>query len=185
MINKKLIVFIPGPPQGKGRARAFITKDRQRRPTVAHYTPDKTAKYEEVIASHGMCARVQAKINKFEHPVKLSICAMMPIPVSWPKWKKKLAVKGYIAPTIKPDLDNIEKVVADAFNGVIWKDDTQVVSGEKYQIYSNRIGIIATIEQTGQYSANVKKTDIDPRLLGKDDFPDFPQPALIKLEPGQ
>lgn len=177
---KSLLVFIPGPPQGKGRARAVITKDRYRRPTIAHYTPDQTAKYEEVVASSGMCARVQAKLKKFGGPVKLSICALTPTPVSWPKWKKTLALKGYIAPTVKPDLDNIEKVVADAFNDVVWIDDTQVVSGTKDQIYSARVGVIVLVEETGQYSNNVKKTDIDPGLLGAD-APDFPLPDLVKL----
>lgn len=34
---------------------------------------------------------------------------------------------GIIRPTIKPDVDNIAKVILDSLNGLAYKDDKQIV----------------------------------------------------------
>jgi Holliday junction resolvase RusA-like endonuclease len=50
-----------------------------------------------------------------------------PIRASWTKAKTSGALAGHIAPTIKPDPDNVAKIWFDAFNNCMWKDDTQVI----------------------------------------------------------
>jgi Holliday junction resolvase RusA-like endonuclease len=32
-----------------------------------------------------------------------------------------------VAPTKKPDFDNIAKIISDACNGIVYKDDAQIV----------------------------------------------------------
>lgn len=49
------------------------------------------------------------------------------IPSSWSKSKQNDAEKGYIKPTLAPDVDNYVKAIKDALNGVCYKDDSQVV----------------------------------------------------------
>ena len=36
--------------------------------------------------------------------------------------------RGEIFPTVKPDCDNIIKIVCDALNGLAYRDDSQVVA---------------------------------------------------------
>ena len=45
--------------------------------------------------------------------------------------------KGEIRPTVKPDWDNIGKIISDALNGIAYKDDAQVVSCTVEKRYSN------------------------------------------------
>ncbi|WP_423739225.1 RusA family crossover junction endodeoxyribonuclease [Clostridium sporogenes] len=35
---------------------------------------------------------------------------------------------GIVRPTIKPDVDNIAKVILDSLNGLAYKDDKQIVT---------------------------------------------------------
>lgn len=49
--------------------------------------------------------------------------------------KPKSAGKKRPYPTVKPDLDNLEKLVKDACNGILWHDDAQVVQVVKRKIY--------------------------------------------------
>jgi Holliday junction resolvase RusA-like endonuclease len=71
-----------------------------------------------------------------EGPVEMTLFIVMPIPQSWPAWKREMAVAGQIMPTTKPDSDNVEKAVKDALNGVVWGDDAQVVSTVKAKLYA-------------------------------------------------
>lgn len=158
----RLIIFIPGTPQGKGRARSVRTKNRAGEDTIAHYTPEATLIYEERIRSEATCELLMKRTKLLLNPVKLKIVAQMPVPQRWPKWKKELALKGLIAPTVKPDLDNIEKVVLDAFNKIVWKDDTQVVKVEKSQFYATRVGVGVIIEETPQFSHDIRRQDLPP-----------------------
>ena len=60
-------------------------------------------------------------------PVSLDVIFFMPIPASISK-KKRGEYEGCAIPhTKKPDLDNLVKFVKDCANGVLWRDDSQVV----------------------------------------------------------
>ena len=120
--------YVPGQPQGKGRARS--TKSGH------HYTPEKTRNYENAI---GLIAK-SAMNNKepFNKYVRVEIIAFYVIPKNWPIKKKDKAFLGEIRPTTKPDLDNIAKVVLDAMNKIVYNDDSQVVGLvviKKYDIF--------------------------------------------------
>ena len=58
-------------------------------------------------------------------PCKVLIRAQFQIPKSWTKAKKLQAEQREIFPG-KPDIDNVAKIVLDAFNGVVFEDDAQV-----------------------------------------------------------
>lgn len=111
---------IPGEPVAKGRARAFVRNGH-----IAHHTPDKTARYENLVK----LAAQEAMHGKppCEGPVKLTVCAYMGIGTSWSKKRQAAALEGRERPTKKPDVDNIVKAIKDGLNGVAWRDDSQVV----------------------------------------------------------
>lgn len=58
----------------------------------------------------------------------------MQIPASWSK-KQRAAAEGKPVP-VKPDIDNLVKGLFDAANGIVWKDDNQVVRCEAEKLYS-------------------------------------------------
>lgn len=102
---------------GKGRPR-FTTKSGFSRV----YTPKKTKDYEELIQQ--CFYRTGAK--KSEKALRIKIYAYKGIPKSTTKKLfKALLDKTYLC-TVKPDIDNISKVVLDALNHVAYEDDTQV-----------------------------------------------------------
>lgn len=68
-------------------------------------------------------------------PCTLAVTAVMPIPLSWSKKKRQAALEGHVRHTVKPDWDNIGKVVSDALNGVTWVDDSQVYWANVKKIY--------------------------------------------------
>lgn len=118
----KVIFTVPGEPQGKARARTCGGHT---------YTPEKTVLYENLIKTE--YAR-QCGNRKFAtlsdgtaQPVAVRIEAVYGIPKSYSKKKRERALNGELAPTKKPDADNIAKVVCDALNGVAYVDDTQVI----------------------------------------------------------
>ncbi len=119
MLN--VITFtIPGQPIAKGRTRSFI-----RNGNVAHYTPEKTARYENLVRLAAQQA--MGEQTPVESAVVLIVRAFLSIPTSWSLKKQQAAAIGEITPTKRPDLDNIIKAIKDGANGVTWKDDSQVI----------------------------------------------------------
>lgn len=64
---------------------------------------------------------------RFVPPIILEVNAYFAIPKSYPKKKAALCSQNILRPTCKPDMDNIVKAVADALNGVAYRDDSAIV----------------------------------------------------------
>jgi len=125
----RLVFSIPGAPIGKGRPRVTTAGGH------AHaYTPVKTASYEAFVAQTYKSSFPRQ--NALTDPIDLVLRAYYPIPTSWPQSKKAKALAEIIMPTVKPDLDNVIKCIADALNGVAWEDDKQIVSVRAEKHYS-------------------------------------------------
>ena len=67
----------------------------------------------------GQIGRAHAPAAPFIAPVRLTATFLMPRP--------KSAAKRILFPMTRPDLDNCLHKLSDQFNGVFWKDDSQVV----------------------------------------------------------
>lgn len=133
-----LTITIPGAPVGKGRARA--TRGGRM------YTPAKTANTEAFVK---LCA-VQALPSGFEivvEPLLVAVEAICLVPASWSQKKAKEALAGFIRPTGKPDLDNIAKLYCDALNGIVWKDDSQIVDMKLTKRYGAEPKTIITVRK--------------------------------------
>lgn len=111
---------IPGEPVAKGRA-----KFARRGNFVTTYTPDKTARYENLVKLAAQ--QEMGETAPAEGACSLVVRAFMAIPASWSMKKQRAAALGELTPTKRPDLDNIVKAIKDGANGVTWKDDSQVV----------------------------------------------------------
>jgi len=125
-LNSSVVVELPGEPRAKGRPRFG---------NGHAFTPQATRNYENdlrFMAKRAMQGRVL-----FEGPVRVEILALFSVPKSWSKIKQVRALMHTIRPTGKPDLDNIFKVV-DALNGIVWRDDSQVVNATIIKKYSDQ-----------------------------------------------
>ena len=138
----RLAFTVPGKPQGKARARICTDKKGHTR----SYTPEKTAQYEELIRvmykqAHGTF-QFDDKI-----PLFLSIVAIFPLPKSATKKEKADMTNRVLLPIKIPDTDNIIKIVADALNGVAYRDDAQIVRVEASKFYGEKPRLFIRIEE--------------------------------------
>jgi Holliday junction resolvase RusA-like endonuclease len=72
-----------------------------------------------------------------EGPLKVTVEAFFEVPRSWSKVKRENALCGLLRPIGKPDADNVLKCT-DALNGVVWRDDSQIVMAIISKRYSDR-----------------------------------------------
>jgi Holliday junction resolvase RusA-like endonuclease len=119
-----------GNPVGKGRPRAT-----SRGGFVRMYTDAKTLGFESAVADEARIA--MREWQAFNTPMQLQLSAYYPIPKSWSKKKRQMAMDGEIHPQVKPDLDNVMKAVLDAMNGVVYVDDSQVINMVATKRYSS------------------------------------------------
>lgn len=104
---------ISGEPRGK------------QRPRVANghaYTPIETRQYEDAVRYQYLASGGK----EFPLRVQMKIVAYYSIPKATTKAVRKLMLAGDIRPTRKPDVDNVLKIIADALNGVAYKDDAAI-----------------------------------------------------------
>lgn len=141
---EKIKFIVPGAPYGKGRPR-FRNVGQFQQP----YTPEKTVTYENLIKleyerqCHGM------RYGK-EDALGMLITAYKPIPSSASKKKLRLMLDRLIFPGKKPDWDNIGKIICDALNGIVWKDDAQIVDGRVVKLYAEQPRVEVEIWRIGQ-----------------------------------
>lgn len=133
---------IPGEPRGKGRPRF------QRRGDYVHtYTPDGTARYENLVA---MMYYNAAKNTKLEGPIAMDAYIFFEVPKSKSKKVRQAMLDGEIMPTIKCDIDNIVKIVLDGLNKVAFDDDKQVVDLTAHKRYSLQPRVIISLKEMNE-----------------------------------
>ncbi|MDL2280831.1 RusA family crossover junction endodeoxyribonuclease [Selenomonadales bacterium OttesenSCG-928-I06] len=113
----------------------------QGRPRFARHGAFVRTYEQEKFTNHKTLVRYAAIEVKPESlllsPVKCIIRLYKSPPKSFSKKKLELALSEKLRPTTKPDIDNCIKLIYDALNGVIWKDDTQVVESICSKYYSD------------------------------------------------
>ena len=122
---------IPGEPQGKGRPRFAHVGGRP-----MAFTPDKTVLYENLVAMEYRC---QCGGKRFDDhaALVLEVHAYYAIPLSVSRKRRNLMQSGKLRPTIKPDWDNIGKVIADSLNQIAYRDDAQIVEARICKYYAD------------------------------------------------
>ena len=143
-MNRKIEFFVPGAPVGKGRPRAA-----RRGTGVVMFTPEKTAGYEALVAAAASNAMRAEAGPLFTGPLEAVLEMRIPIPASWSKAHKAAALAGTELPTSKPDIDNVAKAILDACNGVVFRDDAQVVMLVATKAFSDEPGVRVVIRECG------------------------------------
>lgn len=94
-----------------------IPKARPRMTRRGHaFTPEKTRIFEHQVA---LLAKQQYYMQPIEGPIACELAFFFASP-------KRPKCKSY--PLGKVDLDNVCKALLDACNGILWKDDSQIVT---------------------------------------------------------
>lgn len=137
-----MIFEVKGRPQGKARARTFFD---ERIGKMRSVTPESTKSYEELIrwsfVSQG------GKYGGNTAAFRVEISARYDVPQSWSKKKRAAALSGEILPKVKPDCDNLIKVVLDALNGVAYNDDRQVIYVACRKKYAEEGSVLVKIDE--------------------------------------
>lgn len=139
----KVVFLVPGKPQGKARARTFVNATGKSQ----SMTPENTLLYENLIKARYINAAKGARFSEGT-PVVLKIKAQFLPAKSASKKRKADMLAGRELPLKKPDIDNIVKVVADALNGVAYRDDTQIIRVVAEKEYAATEGLLVTVEDS-------------------------------------
>ena len=130
-----LMYTVYGEPVGKGRPR-FVRRGN----FTQTYTPAKTKSYEDEIKMFAKAA--MGATEPLETPVEVFLYIRNSVPESYSKKRTEACLSGQEKPTKKPDLDNVAKAYLDAMNGVVYKDDCQIISLHVTKVYAE----IAAVE---------------------------------------
>ena len=126
--------MVEGTPVPKGRPR-FARRGK----FVSTYSPKTTVDYETKVAEAAQLA--MGSSEPLETPVGAYIYITLPIPASYSKKRKQDCLSGQERPTKKSDIDNFCKAVFDGMNGIVFVDDSQVVSLHSTKVYGT-IGMV-------------------------------------------
>ena len=138
MFKTNFVVY--GMPVGKQRPRF-----RRQGNFVRTYTAPKTKSYEDEVQVEA--AKAMGDQEPLETPVVVCIYIMFPVPASYSKKRTKDCLDKIERPTKKPDIDNVAKAVTDAMNGIVYKDDSQIVSMHLTKVYADTAGVHVYISE--------------------------------------
>lgn len=120
MIDDEVRTFsVLGKVKGKQRPKVAM------RGGYAHaYTPPQTVDYETYIKQCYL--DLHHDKEPMQGALRIVVSCYYRIPKSFSNIKRQEARIGNIAPIVKPDLDNVIKVICDALNTIAYHDDNQI-----------------------------------------------------------
>lgn len=153
---KKIAVTVYGHSVAKARARVVRNKKDDPKAGSHAFTPKKTVEWEASIYGQSLASKPP---YPWDGPVALGVVFFKRIPRSMSKKKKQQALDGTRRPAgSRDDYDNMIKAVKDAFNGLYWLDDGQVV---EYIPVNGR--------NPGKYYSDIPRVEIVVRFLKQPD----------------
>jgi len=126
--------MVEGTPVPKGRPR-FARRGK----FVSTYSPKTTVDYESKVSESAKLA--MGASEPLETPVGAYIYITLPIPASYSKKRTEACLSGQEKPTKKSDIDNYCKAIFDGMNGIVFVDDSLVVSLHATKVYGT-IGMV-------------------------------------------
>lgn len=160
--HKSIAFTIEGNPVAKGRPRFAKFGG-----FVRTYTPKKTERYEDIVRWHALEARNAAGLVMLDAvPLRLQVRCYLSVPTSWSKVKTQRALAGAIRPTGKPDWDNFAKLISDALNGVIYRDDSAIWEATVRKVYDAkaRTEVILSWDHGDELAAKPRAGPVQPTL---------------------
>lgn len=135
-------IVVPGAPKAWQRAGQRIVDAKDGRRFVNNFTQTRTRSEQGVLRHFAI--EVMRGRPPFTGPIDLRVAVYLPIARSWSKRKQAEALTDRIRPTGKPDFDNFVKQI-DAFQHIVWEDDSQVTDQACWLRYSDKPRIVFEI----------------------------------------
>ena len=129
---------VPIRPVGKGRPR--FTKNGH------PYTPVATQNAEKTIAIYAKRA-MRGRAPAESVSLALDVEFVFEPPKSWSQKKRTEAIEYRQPRQAKPDCDNLEKLCADAMNGIVYADDCQLVETHACKYYGEKNAIRINVRE--------------------------------------
>jgi len=126
--------MVEGTPVPKGRPR-FARRGK----FVSTYSPKTTVDYESKVSESAKLA--MGASEPLETPVGAYIYITLPVPASYSKKRTQACLLGQERPTKKSDIDNYCKAIFDGMNGIVFVDDSLIVSLHATKVYGT-IGMV-------------------------------------------
>lgn len=89
----------------------------------------------KVMNAFGAIVRNQYNGPVIDCAVCCEIIAYMPIPLGTSKGNRLLMLQGDLHHIYRPDRTNIAKLYEDVLNGIVYRDDSLIVSGRVEKLY--------------------------------------------------
>ena len=129
---------VPGKPIGWQR-----TGHNKR--TNAIYKQEKTRHHQEAVAW-----AYKKECGAYCFPsgtyLDMRVIAYLPIPKKTSEANREKMLNGSIRPIVKPDFDNIGKLIADALNKIAYDDDKCIVDAQVRKFYSDNPRTVVIIQ---------------------------------------
>jgi Holliday junction resolvase RusA-like endonuclease len=126
--------MVEGTPVPKGRPR-FARRGK----FVSTYSPKTTVDYESKVSESAKLA--MGASEPLETPLAAYIYITLPVPASYSKKRTQACLSGQERPTKKSDIDNYCKAIFDGMNGIVFVDDSLVVSLHATKVYGT-VGMV-------------------------------------------
>lgn len=136
-----IILTIPGKPMGKQRARAVSMGK-----FTKVYTPKETVNYETLIKE--LFIITYPHHVPIDGPVTMQINVYYPIPKTTSQKKRQAIRLNELRPTVKPDIDNVIKIICDALNGLAYVDDNRIITIQADKYYCDQPRVEIKIKET-------------------------------------
>lgn len=122
---------VPGVPNSQPRQRHALRRTKAGKTFIHNYTDEKhpVNTYKAVVRL--CCKSAMRSIELMSGPVEMQLLFVFPRSKAQTTKNKPMHRLPHAK---KPDLDNLEKAILDALNGVAWVDDSQVCKVLKEKI---------------------------------------------------
>lgn len=110
------------------------------RPVTRRFTRPEHRHYSSSVQEQCRLA-MSSPADGYEDPWCVDLTAVFQRPKSHFTSKGALKSGAPSCPQGKPDLDNIAKIACDALNGMLWRDDAQVIALHVQKLYGDRPGL--------------------------------------------
>ena len=104
---------------------------------IQTYDPKPCRDYKKIVQLFANQAVAKQKgFKPYERAVEVVLWFFFEIPKSFSDTERVEAAAGKIRPTGRPDIDNLAKGVLDAVKGILWTDDSLIVTMHAKKFYT-------------------------------------------------